>query len=223
MVMATLLAGALALGMPWPVWSILALGAVRPWVGGVAVALLALVGRTRHRAGGRAAEAVYLAGIAAELRAGASLRASLEAAADRVPEMDLGVMVRRARSGADVTSVASALASQLPATGSLIVPATRMAWRSGGRAAAMFDRLALRAADEVAASRERRTATAQARLSAWVVGGLPLVALAFALASGRTEALLAGGPLGVGAMVAGLAMEAIGLAAVIVMSRETSP
>ncbi len=55
-----------------------------------------------------------------------------------------------------------------------------------------------------------------------MVGGLPFLALAFALATGRADALLSSGPVGMGAMLTGLALETIGLAAVIIMSREAA-
>jgi tight adherence protein B len=119
-------------------------------------------------------------------------------------------------------AIAVELQARLPVTGRLFAAALAVAARAGGRAATVFDRLALRATDEAAIARERATATAQVRLSAWIVGGLPLVAIAFAAASGRLEALVASGPFGVVALVVGLTLVGSGLAVVVLVVRRRS-
>ena len=68
----------------------------------------------------------------------------------------------------------------LPVNGRLAAAAFRLAAVTGGRVAALFHTLAARAAEVGRLNRERRALTAQARASAWVVGGVPLALLAAA-------------------------------------------
>jgi tight adherence protein B len=220
-VIAVLLAIALVAGVPWPIVGLLLVG-----VGSPAVAVAALVaigfGPLATRRTGRAADddqAVWLASVGSELRGGASLRSALVAAADRVPRLDLARVVRLAQAGAPYAELASAVDRDVP--GRIAVgPALRLAGASGGKAAAVFDRLAAQAWEDVASLRERRTLTAQARLSIWVVGSLPVVAVAVLGATGRLSRLLAVGPAGVVVMAAGLGLEVIGVLAVAVLLRK---
>ncbi len=93
------------------------------------------------------------------------------------------------------------------AAGALAVAAT-----IGGRAAAALDGLAASLRERLGATAEARSLSAQARLSAVVVGGAPLAYLLFgAIADpGSAEALVSTGP-GRVCLVAGLTCE--GLAA----------
>ncbi len=216
---AALLALAVLGGVPWPVVTLLAVGALRPAIGiVVVVAAVAAFSLRQRRLGGPHREAVYLAAVAAELRRGASLRAALAHAAAGVPDLDLGAVERMAVAGAPMPGIARTLRTQLPVTAKLVVPAVQLAAESGGRAAQMFDRLALRAVDQADARRQFRAASAQARLSAWVVGSLPVLALGFGWWSGRLQLLIAAGPVGVAAVTVGVLLLGLGVGSVAVLS-----
>lgn len=213
--MAAILAFGVLTGLPWLVVAILALGLWQPWLGLAALAILtvAAAGRRPAALGGHD-EAVFHAAVAAELRAGASLRTAIVNATARIPGLSHTAAVRCATIGWPLETVASELATKLVVTGRLLVPAIAVAAAAGGRAAGVFDRLSLRAADEAALHHEIRVATAHARMSAAVVGGLPLVALAFGGVTGRLTALLDAGGSGVVVLVVGLALVTAGLAVV---------
>ena len=157
-------------------------------------------------------EARFLGAIAAELRTGASLRTSLAAAAGESTQPPLQAVRRLTLSGAPLAIVAELL-SGLPTSGRRLRTALRVAAVTGGRSAAVFERLAERAVDEAALARERRTLTVQARSSAAVVIALPIVSLLFGGAARIGELASAGGG---GAMVAatGLVMQIAGAVAV---------
>ncbi len=215
MVTAVVLSLGVWAGLPWPVAALLALGLWRPWFGLAGMAILAAVAVGRRPAGlSEHDEAVFHAAVAAELRAGASLRAAIVNATARIPGLSQSAVVRRATVGWPLETVASELATKLVVTGRLLVPAVAVAAAAGGRAAGVFDRLSLRAADEAALHHEMRVATAQARMSAAVVGGLPLVALGFAGVTGRLTALVHAGGAGVMVLVVGVTLVAAGLAVI---------
>jgi Flp pilus assembly protein TadB len=96
---------------------------------------------------------------------------------------------------------------RLPGNGERIGAAIEVAMLSGGRSADVFLRLADRAATDADVARQRRTLTTQARLSALVVGGMPLLWLVFG-GVGRMQSLVAAGATAV--VVVGLAMELVG-------------
>lgn len=141
-------------------------------------------------------EVALLNGLAAELRAGASLRMALIAGAQRAPLLDLGRAVRSATAGQPMSEVAAELERALRSNGRLVAAAIRLTAMSGGRAAAVFEELALRAAEAGELSRERRALTAQARLSALVVAGAPVVMLGLLMITGRAQVLLEAGTVG---------------------------
>jgi Flp pilus assembly protein TadB len=81
--------------------------------------------------------------------------------------------------------------------------------------------LAARADDIGTLARERRALTAQARLSAWIVGGAPLGLLAILAVTGRLGGLL-GDPVGRFVLGVGLALEFAGAATVVLMVRRST-
>jgi tight adherence protein B len=164
-------------------------------------------------------EVALLNGLAAELRAGASLRAALVAGAERAPQLDLGRAVRAAGAGQPMSEVAAELSGVLPINGRLVAAAFRLTAASGGRAAAVFEELALRAAEAGELSRERRALTAQARLSAFVVSALPVAMVGVLLITGKAQALLAAGPVGHAIAAVGVGLELVGLAVVATVLR----
>lgn len=183
---------------------------VRPW---------SIRSRRRRARPGPSDEVALLNGLAAELRAGASLRMALVAGAERAPRLDLTSAVRAAAAGRPMSDVAALLADALPGNGRFVAAALRLTAASGGSAAAVFEQLALRAAEAGELSRERRALTAQARLSALVVGGAPIAVQLLLLVTGRAHALLAFGPVGHAIAVVGIGLELAGFAAVAVVLR----
>ena len=221
MLIAVLLAVTLVVARHWAVGAILAFAYISP------VGLLLAAGgwagyhaHRRHRARRQLAgvEADYLRGVAAEIEAGASVRQALIAAAAAAPALELAGTVHLAAAGRPAGELAPLLEQALPINGRVAAAAYRLVSDTGGQAAAVFAALAVRAADVGDIERERRALTAQARLSAWLVGGLPLgVSVAMALA-GRGPSWQ-----GAGAVVSilGITLIAAGGAGVALMVRQT--
>ncbi len=214
------LAAGLVIGAPMPALAALGLAVWQPvWALAAILAWSVLVVQ-RNDAGAEDAEATYLRAVGSELRAGSSLRHSLSSAAHRAVDLQLDQVVRLAAAGRPLAQVARALERALPRLGALTASAVRTAGVTGGRTADVFDALSLLAAEETALVRERRTATAQARVSAWVVGGLPVAYLLYAAISGKLAVLLSVGPVGTLLLVVGLLLLAGGVGAMWVMLRK---
>jgi Flp pilus assembly protein TadB len=113
---------------------------------------------------------------------------------------------RAALAGRSFGEVATSLLA-LPITGDEARLAVWVADQSGGAVAEVFLRLADRAAAAADLDRQRRILTAQTRLSAAIVGGLPLVWLGFG-GVGRLQALVDSGGAAIAAV--GLGMETMG-------------
>ena len=165
--------------------------------------------RSRHRRS-QLDEHQFYAAVHAEMRGGASLRRALADAAAGHDAAELRAVRRAASSGAPIAGIAAGLRS-LPGSGDRAAVAVRVAARSGGMAADVFLRLADRASEDAELARQRRVLTTQARMSALIVGGLPLAWLALG-GVGRIHTLVEHGGLPIVAI--GLGMEAIGVALV---------
>lgn len=220
MLIALLLAAGLVVGAPW--WAVVtgAVVTLQPTLGLVAVGgavALALYRRFDQRRSGSGGETVFCNAMAAELKAGASLRIALSAAAARVPELGLAAAGRRAVAGQPAPAVAEELARALPRNGRLAGAAFALAAETGARAADVFETLAQHAAGVDELARERSTLTAQARLSAMVVGGAPVLLLIALVATGRGQTMLAAGPVGWAIALVGVGLEITGLGAVALM------
>ena len=218
MLNAAILALSLAAGAPPVVVAVAALAFWRPLWLLAAAGLWAVLARRRRRRAGPGDEADFLQGLAAELGAGAALRSAVVAAAARAPALDLGRACRLAGAGLPAAEVGDALEGALPVNGRLAAAALRLASSTGGRAAGLFHSLAGRAAEVGRLERERRALTAQARASAWVVGGLPLALLVMLVATGRAGALLSD-PAGPAVLAVGLGLETAGIGIVWLMVR----
>lgn len=153
-------------------------------------------------------EAGFLRGVAAEVRRGASLRVAVQEAAGRVPRLDLRRAGRLAGAGADAAAIGDAVATALPSNGRLAGAAFRLSSHSGSSAAALFDALAGRAAEAAELAGERRAATAQARLSAGVVGLAPVAFTMLLITLGKGPALTGAG---LAIFVIGFGLELAGL------------
>jgi Flp pilus assembly protein TadB len=175
-------------------------------------ALLVLWGRAPSRIGrvrdDASAELRFLNAVAADLRAGMSLRLAIAAAAGQLGGSTSIRLARLARAGAPLPELATALAGLR--NGRRVAGALAVADVTGAKAAAMFAHLAAREAAELALLRERRALTTQARLSALVVGGLPLVLLLVLGGPHRLVRFAAGGRVGLAVVLAGLLLQAAG-------------
>ena len=152
-------------------------------------------------------EADYLRAVSAEIESGASVRRALATAAGQAPELDLAATVRRAEAGRPVREVAVALQRALPLNGRMAAAAYQLVSETGARASGVFAGLAVRAAVAGDVERERRVLTAQVRLTAWIIGGVPVVATVALIVLGRSPS---GGGTGRLVTVIGLALVSTG-------------
>ena len=152
--------------------------------------------------------------IAAALRAGMSVPQCLGYTAAETPaplgpalqrlvdEIEVGTPVGEAvRAWADVVDTDDAR---------LLAAALELHRRSGGDLPVVLDQVGATIRDRVAAAREVRALTAQARLSGLILGLLPVGFFAFLWLTSRRDIEGAlGTPVGIGSVVLGLAMEGV--------------
>lgn len=221
MLTVVLLACGLVVGVHPAALAIAAAAVIEPrivLVGALVWGVVAAVRRRRVRITPDA-EATYFRALAAELRAGASLRSALGDAAHRVPGLSLGRAVRFAQAGGPMSEIADTIEDRFPENGRLAAAAFRISDWSGARVADTFDGLAERAAGVAELARERRAATVQARLSAVVVGAAPVVFALLLIATGRGSGLVGHGTIGMIVLGIGFALEICGMVIVAMIVR----
>lgn len=167
-------------------------------------------------------EAVYLRAVGAELRAGASLRAAMVAAAQRSPELGLQRWVRLAAAGHPMPELARRLGDHLPQLGVAVPAAVDLLARSGGAGAEVFEQLAAQVEQRRALEGEVVAATAQVRLSALVVALAPVVVVGWLAARG-TFLTLVQSSAGLVIVLLGLGLQAVGVAVVVLLVRRAAP
>lgn len=207
----TLVAVAVAAGVPVPVGLALVAAWTAPLPTAVATVVLGLLfgRRPRPPADGRL---TMLAGVAGELRSGSSLRAALWSTLGTDPRTSWGRAGRLARLGRPMSEVADAMAAPFGRHGPLVAASLRAASTHGGSGVAVLDAVVAQLRDDLELDRELRSAVAPARTSALIVAVAPLVLLAWQLgdgALGRALALPGGGALvgiGLGLVLVGLAV-----------------
>ena len=118
--------------------------------------------------------------------------------------------------------VARALAVALPDSGELLEAAVRISSESGGSVAPVFSTLAAIQTDRIELAREVSAATASVRASVFVVGGLPIVGLAYSVATGRLAALASYGSAGIVLVILGVFLLASDAGAIVVLSRTSA-
>ena len=221
MLTAVILAGGLAVGIHPVVLVLAVLAAFEPRLVLVGAAAWAVVAAVRRRRALITAddEATYFRALSAELKAGASLRGALGEAADRVPGVTLDPAIRLAAAGAPMGEIADAVEGEFPENGRLAAAAFRLSDWSGAQVADTFAGLADRASASAELARERKAATAQARMSAIVIGTAPVAFAALLLATGRGPSFMAHGTIGVFILGIGLTLEVVGLLAVALIVR----
>jgi Flp pilus assembly protein TadB len=161
--------------------------------------------------------AVFLRSVAAELRAGRSLRVALVDSARLEPRLGLDRIVRVAAAGRPMDQVADEMATRRGMA--VTATALRISAMTGGSAVPVFESLAVDATDEAALARERRELTVQARLSIAVVAGFPVAVLGYQVTSGRAMELVRQGSAGVALLVVGVGLLNLGLAVVAILMR----
>ena len=205
----------------WPLAIPVPVLAIGPLPGLATLAVIAIGFRVRSRRGAANARrrreeqlADAVAAIAAGIRSGLSLTQSLAHARDEAEDplrQDLTNMVSRIATGVPIREALSGWAEQLDSEDArLIVGVLDLHRRSGGDLPTVLDNLVRTLRDRRAAHREVRALTAQARLSAVILGSLPIGFFAFLLVTSRREMLDAmAAPLGRIAVVVGLGLEGL--------------
>jgi tight adherence protein B len=213
------LALAVALGAPIPVIAAVALALAQPVWFLVVAAGWGIVARRKGTGPSPEDEAAFLHGLAAELTAGASIRAAVVAAAARSPGLDLVPAARLCAAGLPAVEIGEQIGRALPVNGKATAAAFRLAAATGGRVATVVQSLAVRADEVGRLAGERRALTAQARLSAWIVGGGPAALVLFGVVSGLGPDLDDLGPAGPPVLAGGLALIGAGALVVWLMVR----
>jgi len=169
--------------------------------------------------------AAALEAVARSLRSGAALPTALrDASGVRSPvAIDLRLVVADLPSAGLVVAL-ERWADRTPTPGvRLAVAALAMAGELGGAAAAAVDGVAGTLRQRQAGSAEVRALSTQARLSAWVVAAAPLGFLVLTgAADRRTVRVLTSTPLGLACLLAGLALDALGAAWMVRITRQAA-
>lgn len=180
---------------------------------GAPIALVATRGRVERRLAGELPEA--LSRVASDLRAGRTIPSALDelTQGDGPLAIDLLEVNRRRELGAPLVDALAAWATRRDRDDVRVAAgAFAMAATLGGRCAHALDDLAASLREQVGATEEARAQSAQARLSAAVVGGAPLAYFAFATATDpATTAVLVGSRAGQVCLALGLSLEAVAL------------
>jgi tight adherence protein B len=150
--------------------------------------------------------------LAATLRAGRSLEQALEVAGDEVPAPvgpTIVAVTDRVSLGSTLEASLEAWASEIASTeGRLIAGVLGLQRRTGGALAGPLDELATTLRSRRAAARELRSLTAQARLSAAILGLLPIGFFLFLSTVSRHDIESAiSTPAGAGAVTLGVLLQ----------------
>lgn len=216
----------------WTLWlgalgagSLVALVAGGPGLAGVALVAFglgpALAVRTRRgTADARIEQAlpVALEAVARSLRSGASLRQAVEEAGratsrgGRALAAELSRVAAEAAQGASLVASLEAVAVRRPLPGvRLGVAALCLGAETGGAQARAVDGVAATVRERLAVAAELRALSSQARISALVIGLAPVGFGAFAAATDpRTAQFMLHTPAGLGLLICGLILDALG-------------
>lgn len=180
--------------------------------------LVALAYRSIRRDTGRpamGAEASKLLEVLASLQSGHTLRTAL---ASISPDVD-----RLVRVGASTDDLARAVGTALGELAPTAAVAVRLLDRAGGQAAPVVGELAAQATESVRIRRELRAAVAAPVLQGVLVGGAPLVALGWLIASGNFADRLTASPAHAASVLAGSVMTVTGAVWVAAIIRKALP
>ena len=211
--------------MDWRLAALVAATLWQPWL--VAVLLLGLVlvdaRRVRNQRGGCSEEAHVLLGVAGELRAGQGVRAAIAEAGQRSTRLNFRSVRRLVASGASLDRISDALSEAMPVHGALTAAALRVADRTGGRVAEVFDAAAALALEEDELRQERRAATAQARTSAVVVVGIPVLVIVYRILSGDLARSMSASPVSAFLTLSGITLLGLGIAVMLILIKRATP
>ncbi|MGH8949306.1 MAG: hypothetical protein ACRDXF_10655, partial [Acidimicrobiia bacterium] len=200
---ALLIALAVVAGLEWRRLALLTLAVAAP----LPMAGLVAVHWWRARPSLSMRPTRFCEAVSGELRAGASLRASLETAAVSVEAMEVA---RRCRMGAPMDQVARAAEAEFggigPELGALLAGADGI----GVSPAALFDEIGALAMAQVEVAHEVSIASAPARATGAVLLLGPILAIGWAVTEGRLEGLLRQ-PAQRAAALVGLALVGVGI------------
>ncbi len=163
-----------------------------------------------------AMEAAFYQRLLSELESGSSVRSGLAAAIAAEHDLDLADVARRLHAGSHLEYALEPLEHRLPHTGMLARAALLLGSETGGEIRSSIADLGAMARDLIEVERQVGVHTAQARLSALVVGVLPLVA-AIGLMAARGG--LPDPGIGRALVVAGLGFQIAGLGFVALILR----
>ena len=178
-----LIAFALAVGIEWRRIAVLTMVVVAP----LPMAGLVAIHWWRSRPGPSMRPARFCEAVSGELRAGASLRASLETAALSVEAIEVA---RCCRIGAPMDQIARAASADFaeigPELGALLARADGL----GVSPAALFDEIGALALAQIEVAHEVSMAAAPARATGAVLLLGPVLAIGWAVTEGRLDRLL---------------------------------
>jgi hypothetical protein len=204
-------AAGLAAGVEWRRLTLLALGLVAPipFMGLVALAWW------QARPGLSMRAVRFCEAVSAELRAGASLRQSVERSAVAV---DAGEVARLSREGAPMSVVAKGASAEFDDVGQELGALLGRAGDIGVPPAGIFDEIGGLALAQVEVAQEVSMASASARATGAVLVGAAVVGVGWALSSSGLEPLLRH-PAQRASAIIGVLLVASGLALSIVILR----
>jgi hypothetical protein len=174
---------ALAAGVEWRRVALLALAVAAP--AAMTGLITALWWRARPVLSMRATR--FCEAVSSELRAGATLRASVEAAAASVEAVEIS---RRCRQGAPMNQVALAAKAEFSEIGPELETLLARADGIGVSPAALFDEIGALALAQVEVAREVSIASAPARTTGAVLLLVPILAIGWAFTRGGLDGLL---------------------------------
>jgi Flp pilus assembly protein TadB len=213
-----MVAALLVVGAPLGVVALVGVAMVVPvWGLMLAVPVGALHLWRRRRSDSRSPGAAsFLRSVTADVSTGRTLRQAI--AGSPSPIVDDHVQ-RLCRAGAPMGEVAAALAPRLDGAGAAFVGLVTATEITGGSPVMALSTMLDQVEARSSLARDQRVAVAQARISAFVVGVVPLVlALALLVMRGVPEP---GGVIVIGTMACGAVLMLAGAASVFVMSRRT--
>jgi hypothetical protein len=184
-IVAVALAAAFAMGVEIRRLLILAGAVYLPLPCAGAIALLAWKSRSDHQH----VSALFCEGVAAELRAGATLRDSLVTAATSVGR-DMSALTGNA-TAVPIGEVAIQISEGFPDIAQEVRLTVLNAATSGSDAADLFDEIGSLAMSKAEIRHEVRVATAPARATALFLVGAPVIYVTNRLSSGGLEQLIA--------------------------------
>ncbi|HEY5889501.1 MAG TPA: hypothetical protein VIW94_02215 [Acidimicrobiia bacterium] len=161
----------------------------------------------RSRPGRDTRAATFCQEVAREIRAGESLRAALDGAAQIVAATGISEAIA---TGDTIEQLLPGLRREFPEVGEELASVVQSVAVSGASAAPLFDELGDLALAQVEIAEEIKVATAPARASAMVLVGLPIVYLGYQVGMGRLQTLTAR-PIQQGLASIGLALVVVGI------------